>query len=1015
MSKPLQFQINGAKKLYNILQSQRSAFLADEVGLGKTYTSTILIQLMAKEKMSKSGNKDPFRVLYVGPSKALVQKNCSDMIAKYNNTSVIDESSKTEEKPPELRYLNEYNENEAVFEKVREYLKTKEKNICKKVLDYVYCAFEKKYKENYIKKYDDRPQNARVKTIREAWSEAINELNKCYIGGRNGLAKNIYESESAGLSGLNGYVPHDRLLLLGSLVSKQGEGVQLASTSIQLMGRQAERNKYEKNHIGFFLSKNSNISEISDDELKELKKKAVEMEADIYKKFDLVIFDEYHRYFESIDFQNKEKCRLPKLNKGKGPKLLFVSATPYKVGKVAGNVEEIYEEDSLSELPAFEDFTRLVYEDYEQNVNCGSSKKVSSKKLIDLNTNYINAINKVLEIEDKNSNEENDKNEEVGVVIKKAEVARDKLQAELKKRMVRHERALLGNNKNPEEHNDLSKIDCLEKYKVQILNMFNERKLLKKFKYNGNALRWGSSMPYLLSFSQRYGICTDISKNYFIDLVPREKKGCQEIYTEDEKKQLKSLFIPEGNDYSDLPNKNITFHHICENQVKDNQRLRIWMPATRQTHEIGEKSIYHDAISESKLVVFAEATCMQRGGAYLISQYADGQNLKDISDWEKWDKESLKKAKKIIKDGLKYSKEDKHEKIGDRENESPYYCIRRLNHNYNLKMTDKEIEKFQEAFKAYFNRDAIKNALLAWMYSRRKDFFDCNGSLSGPNPLEVYCYEGNLYSVLEEWLFCNSNNIEGVLTLIDTVLNKDGTKEQIRPLYLDEYCDGKINENPSAAKKLAFAERLTSDILDNGASGTSDENESNSLKMKIIDAFNSPFYPMVLFVGKGAQEGFDLHYYSNRIMHMTLPNGPVSFDQRQGRIDRFHSLLVRKRVSEIISKIDKTCKKSWEEISKMSWDDMFSRLNKIGQQIPCWCNDKIFPNWQISEYKKYKSQHHFERIVPILKYTSEHVDYVKVLSQLASYRSTMGTSHVNKTENYIVDLSVEDGEVYQPV
>jgi len=64
------------------------------------------------------------------------------------------------------------------------------------------------------------------------------------------------------------------------------------------------------------------------------------------------------------------------------------------------------------------------------------------------------------------------------------------------------------------------------------------------------------------------------------------------------------------------------------------------------------------------------------------------------------------------------------------------------------------------------------------------------------------------------------------------------------------------------------------------------------------EAFNSPFYPMILFAGRGAQEGLDFHKYCRKNDHMTIPKGAASFDQRQGRIDRFRGLLVRERAFE---------------------------------------------------------------------------------------------------------------------
>ena len=40
-----------------------------------------------------------------------------------------------------------------------------------------------------------------------------------------------------------------------------------------------------------------------------------------------------------------------------------------------------------------------------------------------------------------------------------------------------------------------------------------------------------------------------------------------------------------------------------------------------------------------------------------------------------------------------------------------------------------------------------------------------------------------------------------------------------------------------------------------------------------------------------------------RMMHLTLPRGAVSYEQRRGRIDRYQSLLVRRRADELLAEL----------------------------------------------------------------------------------------------------------------
>jgi hypothetical protein len=59
-------------------------------------------------------------------------------------------------------------------------------------------------------------------------------------------------------------------------------------------------------------------------------------------------------------------------------------------------------------------------------------------------------------------------------------------------------------------------------------------------------------------------------------------------------------------------------------------------------------------------------------------------------------------------------------------------------------------------------------------------------------------------------------------------------------------------------------------------------------------AFNSPFPPYVLASTSVGQEGLDFHRYCDSIIHWTPPASPSAFRQRNGRLDRFRSLQVRR-------------------------------------------------------------------------------------------------------------------------
>lgn len=63
-------------------------------------------------------------------------------------------------------------------------------------------------------------------------------------------------------------------------------------------------------------------------------------------------------------------------------------------------------------------------------------------------------------------------------------------------------------------------------------------------------------------------------------------------------------------------------------------------------------------------------------------------------------------------------------------------------------------------------------------------------------------------------------------------------------------------------------------------------------------AFNSPFWPHVLITTSVGQEGLDFHHWCRRVVHWDLCSNPVDLEQREGRVDRYASLAVRRALAK---------------------------------------------------------------------------------------------------------------------
>jgi hypothetical protein len=65
-------------------------------------------------------------------------------------------------------------------------------------------------------------------------------------------------------------------------------------------------------------------------------------------------------------------------------------------------------------------------------------------------------------------------------------------------------------------------------------------------------------------------------------------------------------------------------------------------------------------------------------------------------------------------------------------------------------------------------------------------------------------------------------------------------------------------------------------------------------------AFNAPFWPYVLTTTSVGQEGLDFHTWCSRVAHWDLCSSPLDLEQREGRIQRFAGLLVRRQLATTI-------------------------------------------------------------------------------------------------------------------
>ena len=161
-----------------------------------------------------------------------------------------------------------------------------------------------------------------------------------------------------------------------------------------------------------------------------------------------------------------------------------------------------------------------------------------------------------------------------------------------------------------------------------------------------------------------------------------------------------------------------------------------------------------------------------------------------------------------------------------------------------------------------------------------------DGLADYPSALLKAMIGGNLESVLDEHLY-----MLGVLyaskgkELADSLAN--GMTARTSNFFLHQL--GNKNGKTFSLRchvALPFTESVSVDVR----TGEQKSYRPDELRR----AFNSPFWPHILTTTSIGQEGLDFHIWCRSILHWDLGYNPVDLEQREGRIQRFGALNIRR-------------------------------------------------------------------------------------------------------------------------
>jgi hypothetical protein len=153
-----------------------------------------------------------------------------------------------------------------------------------------------------------------------------------------------------------------------------------------------------------------------------------------------------------------------------------------------------------------------------------------------------------------------------------------------------------------------------------------------------------------------------------------------------------------------------------------------------------------------------------------------------------------------------------------------------------------------------------------------------------------YCRDGNLQSVLDEYLhhLAEANGIEadtddGIMALADA-------GRRALTIRAARYVGADV-DNPHR-DGIPFHSRFALRF------GGIRQDQDDVRLPEVRAAFNSPFWPFVLASTSIGQEGVDFHWWCHAVVHWNLPSNPVDFEQREGRVSRYKGHAIRKNVAE---------------------------------------------------------------------------------------------------------------------
>jgi hypothetical protein len=288
--------------------------------------------------------------------------------------------------------------------------------------------------------------------------------------------------------------------------------------------------------------------------------------------------------------------------------------------------------------------------------------------------------------------------------------------------------------------------------------------------------------------------------------------------------------------------------------------------------------------------------------------------------------------------------------------------------------------------------------------SAMSSFAYANRTLTGQSKKKSWqrliqlCIDGNLESVLDEhfWVY---GKLNGLSPPGDSRFEK--LVKHLGELFDVRDGGAKFRECNPGNKKMGVRTNVARAYSDVEVSeqfnkrkgkrrGATAKHGKKTARERLMSRFNSPFWPHVLTTTSVGQEGLDFHYWCNSLVHWDVRTNPIDMEQREGRIQRFGGLGVRRAIAgthgtEMWTHLDPNSS-PWDQLGELASDGNYGDSSNMQ------------PWWTFNGSKA--STYHFD-----LPFTQQNKRFERVRKLQSLYRLALGQTN---QEALVDELSSDD-------